>query len=56
MFKTAYGVTYTRQDNVAGPHATFASLRLSYDFRQRVTSNTEVTSVLVADENLDDRG
>ena len=55
-FKTAYGLTATRQDNLVGIDTTSAGLRLSYDYRRQVTSNTEFTSVLVADENLDDTG
>ena len=56
MFKTAYGLTSTHQDNAVGADETFASLRMSYDFRQQLTPNTEFTSVLIADENLDDTG
>ena len=55
-FKTAYGLTVTRQDNLVGSDTTSAGLRLSYDYRHQVTSNTEFTSVLVADENLDETG
>ena len=56
-FKTEYGVTYTLQDNVAETadgNDTFGGLRLSYDYRRQLTANTELTSVLVADENLQD--
>ena len=55
-FRTAYGVAVTRQNNVVGGDETFGGLRLSYDYRQQLTPNTEFTSVLVADENLSDRG
>ena len=56
-FRTNYGVTYTLQDDVtkvAGGDDTFAGLRLSYDYRRQLTPNTEFTSVLVADENLEE--
>ena len=55
-FKTAYGLTATRQDNLVGIDTTSPGLRLSYGYRQHVTSNTEITSVLMADENLDETG
>ena len=54
-FRTSYGVSMVRQDDVVdvnGVH-TFASLRLGYDYRQQLTDNTEFTSALVAEENLD---
>ena len=57
-FRTNYGVSYTLQDDVtdaSGADDTFAGLRLSYDYRQQLTPNTEFTSVLAADENLEDR-
>ena len=56
IFKTAYGVTHTVQDDVAPTtdNDTFGGLRLSYDYRRQLTENTEFTSVLVADENLSD--
>ena len=56
-FKTGYGLTYTLQDDVVETtdgNDTFAGLRLSYDYRRQLTANTEFTSVLVADENLQD--
>ena len=56
-FKTGYGVTYTMQDDVAETadgNDGFGGLRLSYDYRRQLTSNTEFTSILVADENLND--
>jgi len=56
-FRTAYGVSYTVQDDVAqtqGRDDTFAGVQLSYDYRRQVTATTEFTSVLVADENLED--
>ena len=55
-FKTGYGLTYTVQDDVATTtdNETFGGLRLSYDYRWQLTANTEFTSVLVADENLNE--
>ena len=54
-FKTSYGLSVTRQDDVVNVDGiqTFAGLRLSYDFRRQLTDNTEFTSVLIADQNLD---
>jgi hypothetical protein len=56
-FKTAYGVSYTVQDDVvetAGGSDSFAGLQVSYDYSRQLTSNAGFTSVLVADENLDE--
>lgn len=54
-FRTSYGLSVTRQDDVVNVDGiqTFAGLRLSYDYRRQLTDNTEFTSVLIADENLD---
>ena len=56
-FRTAYGVSYTLQDDVSparGDNDTFAGLRLSYDYRRALTATTEFTSVLAADQNLNE--
>ena len=53
-FKTDYGLTHTRQEDVVGTEDTFAGLRLSYDYRRQLTATTEYTSVLVADESLNE--
>ena len=53
-FKTGYGLTYTRQEDVVGTDATFGGLRLSYGYRRQLTATTEFTSVLVADESLNE--
>ena len=56
-FRTSYGLSYTLQDDVTevpGTDDTFAGLRLSYDYRQQLTPNTEFTSVLAADDNLEE--
>ncbi len=55
-FKTSYGLTMTQQENVVGPADSFAGLRVSYDYREKVTSDAEFTTVLVVDENLKDTG
>jgi len=55
-FKTAYGVGYTLQRDIApapGVDDGFAGIRLSYEFKRQVTPTTEFTSGLVADENLE---
>ena len=56
-FRTAYGVSYTLQDDVSpapGSDDTFAGLSLSYDYRRALTATTEFTSVLAADQNLNE--
>ena len=55
-FRTSYGVSVTTQEDVVSLDGryTFAGLRLSYDYRRQLTDNTEFTSALVADQNLDD--
>ena len=55
-FKTAYGLTATRQKDLIGIDTTSPGMRMSYEYRQQVTQNTEFTSVLVADENLQETG
>jgi putative salt-induced outer membrane protein YdiY len=58
-FRTAYGLSYTVQDDVVdvvGSETSFAGLRLSYDYRRQLTPTTEFTSALVADENLQEGG
>ena len=55
-FKTGYGLTVTRQEDVVGTNDTFGGLRLSYDYRRQLTDTSEFTSVLVADENLSEAG
>ena len=55
-FKTSYGVTMTRQDNVVGQDESFWGVRVGYDYREQITSSAEFTSVLLVDENLKDTG
>lgn len=54
-FRTSYGVSLVRQDDVVAANGiqTFAGLRLGYDYRRQLTDNTELTSALIAEENLD---
>jgi len=57
IFQTAYGISYTLQNDIAQVSKdknTFAGFRLSYDYRWKINTNTELTSVLFADENLDE--
>jgi putative salt-induced outer membrane protein YdiY len=54
-FRTDYSFTYTFQDNVAGGDDTFAGLRIGYEYSRKLTENTRFESVLVADENLEER-
>ncbi len=56
-FRTDYGVTYTRQDDVVddpGTPDSFAGFRLSYDYKRALTSTTEYVSTLVVDDSFDD--
>ena len=55
---TAYGASVTTQNDVVDAENadTFPGLRLSYELRQQVTANTELTSALLVDQNLDDVG
>ena len=56
IFKTAYGVGYTLQRDIApAPSGDdgFVGIRLSYEFKGQITPTTEFTSGLVADENLE---
>jgi putative salt-induced outer membrane protein YdiY len=55
-FKTDLGVTYTLQEDVVeNPDAddSFFGLRGSYDFFQELTETTDLSSVLVVDQNLE---
>jgi putative salt-induced outer membrane protein YdiY len=55
--KTDLGLTYTIQDDVVkNPDVddSFLGLRASYDYLRKLTDNTEFTSVLVADQNLNE--
>ena len=57
IFQTAYGISYTLQDDVAQVLENkniFAGLRLSYDYRWKINPSTELTSMLFADENLNE--
>ena len=55
-FKTGYSVTYTFETAVVeNPFVSteFAGLRLGYDYWQKLTESTDITSNLTADWNLD---
>ena len=55
--KTDLGLTYTIQDDVVetpGGEDSFLGLRGSYDLFHKLTETTDVTSVLVVDESLND--
>ncbi len=57
LFRTDYGVTVTRQENVVelpGEDDTFAGLRLSWAYLNKFGANTTYTNDLILDENLDD--
>jgi putative salt-induced outer membrane protein YdiY len=57
LFKTTYGLSYTLQNDVVpvvGATNIFAGFQTSYDYQRKMTENTTFTSVLVADENLDE--
>lgn len=56
-FKTDLGATYTIQKDVSpapGADDGFGGLRFSVDAMRQLTSTTQFTSVLVADENIED--
>lgn len=56
-FKTNYGVTYTKQDEVdpsPGFDDTFFGARGAWDYLHRLTDTTTYTNVLVVDLNLDE--
>lgn len=54
-FKTDLGLTFTVQDDVTGSDTqSFAGLRAGWDYRNQLTETTELKSLLVLDENLDE--
>lgn len=58
-FKTDLGATYTIQKDIEpdpGADDGFAGVRFSYDAARRLTSTTDFTSKLVADENVEEGG
>jgi putative salt-induced outer membrane protein YdiY len=50
--KVDLGMTYTSEELVVGPTDNFAGLRFGWDFAHALTSTTDLTSVLLLDENL----
>ncbi len=53
-WRTDYGFSVTSEQGTIAPTKTFPGLRLSSDFLRRLTGNTELTNLTIADENLDD--
>ncbi len=55
-FRVDLGGTYTVESPTAAEQETdrFAGLRFSWDYGRRLTESTELSSVLILDENLDD--
>jgi len=53
-FRTDYGVTFTRQEDVTGIEDDFLGLRLSWDYWRQINASTEFGSVLILDPNLDE--
>ena len=55
--KSDLGLTYTRQDDViagAGSGRSFGGLRATVDFFRSITPTTDLSSLLIIDENLDE--
>ncbi len=55
-FRTDYGFTYTRQEDVVedpSEEESFFGLRFSWEYWRKLTSTTTYTSELIVDENLD---
>ncbi len=56
-FRTDYGLTWTRQDDLIENSEiddSFFGLRLGYDYLNQLTDTTELSSVLIIDQNLDE--
>ena len=56
-FRTDYGLTFTKQDDVvevSGVDDTFAGLRFSWAYLNKFGKNTTYTNDLILDENLDE--
>ena len=57
MFRTGYGVTFTKQEDI-NPNPefddSFFGLQLNYDYRNKLGASSTFTSTLVLDENLDE--
>jgi putative salt-induced outer membrane protein YdiY len=53
-FRTNYGVSWTRQEDVVGGSESFAGLELGWDYRRDFGASSSYTSLLQLDENLDD--
>ena len=56
-FKTNYGVTYTKQEDVDEDPTvdeTFAGARVSWDYSNKLTETTTYTNVFILDDNLEE--
>ena len=56
-FRTDYGLTWTRQDDIVdnlGIDDSFFGLRLGYDYLNQLTGTTSFSSILIVDANLDE--
>ncbi len=52
-WRTDYGFSVTGEQGTIAATETFPGLRLSSDFIRKLTGNTELTNLTIADENLD---
>lgn len=50
-WRTDYGMSVTREEGTVAERKTFAGLRLSSDFLRKLTGNTELTNLTIADQN-----
>ena len=53
-WRTDYGLSVTREEGTVAEVETFAGMRLSSDFMRKLTGNTTLTNVTIADENLNE--
>jgi hypothetical protein len=54
IFKTIYGLSYTDEEFTAGGTASYAGLRLSYLYMNKLTETTQFDSELYFDEDLEE--
>jgi len=53
-WRTDYGLSVTHEEPTVGASDTFAGLRLSSDLMKRLTGNTTLENLTIANENLED--
>jgi hypothetical protein len=53
-FRTDYAATYTDQEDVVGTSDSFAGVRFSWDYSNKLGSTTTYANVFILDENLDE--